>query len=155
MMMLFLGLGITHAEKADDDRSYRGYSNSFIFTEGGSEFAVFPDGQFDFNYLDNGPQLDVNANFGNVNISYNTGFDYDPYVQYDTYGAVIQIENTPIYYDAYGRIIQAGNVDINYRNGYVRNVGNLFVNYSRPGIILNHTGFINVYNTAYVYRPWH
>ncbi|KQC33699.1 hypothetical protein AAU57_10440 [Nonlabens sp. YIK11] len=156
LAMLFLGFGMASAEKpADDDTRYRGYSNSFIFTEGGIEFAVFPDGQFDFNFLDYGPRFGANVNIGNVNVSFNTGYDYDPYVQYDTYGAVIQIENTPIYYDAYGRIIQAGDVFINYNNGYVRNIGNLYVNYSRPGVILNYTGFINVYNRNYVYQPWH
>lgn len=153
--MLFLSFGIANAENAADDNLNRGYSNSFIFTEGGIEFAIFPDGQFDFNFLDNGPGFGANVNVGNVNVSFNTGFDYDPYVQYDTYGAVIQIENTPIYYDSYGRIIQAGDVFVNYRNGYVRNVGNLYVNYSRPGIILNYTGFINVYNRNYIYQPWH
>lgn len=154
LAFLFLGFGIAQAEKVEDDRN-RGYENSFIFTEGGIEFAVFPDGQFDFNYLDNGPQLSGNANFGNINVSFNTGYDYDPYVQYDQYGAVIQIEDTPIYYDSYGRIIQAGNIDINYRNGYVNNVGNLYVRYSRPGVIFGYSGYINAYNRNYVYRPWH
>lgn len=154
MAILFLGFGIALAEKVEDDRN-RGYSNSFIFTEGGIEFAVFPDGQFDFNYLDNGPQFYGNTNAGNVNISFNTGFNYDPFVQYDQYGAVIQIENTPIFYDPYGRVIQAGNVFINYRNGWVNNIGNLYVRYSRPGVILDYRGYINSYNRFYVYRPWH
>jgi hypothetical protein len=155
LVMLFLGFGIAHAEKSEDVNRYRGYTNNFIFTEGGIEFAVFPDGQFDFNFLDFGPQVAANVNLGNVNISFNTGYNYDRFVQYDTYGAVIQIENTPIYYDAYGRIIQAGNVVINYRNGFVNNIGNLYVNYSRPGVILNYRGYINAYNRAYVYRPYH
>jgi hypothetical protein len=154
LAFLFLGFGIAQAEKVEDDRN-RGYQSSFIFTEGGIEFAIFPDGQFDFNYLDNGPQLSGNVNFGNLNVSFNTGYDYDPYVQYDQYGAVIQIENTPLYYDSYGRIIQAGNININYRNGYVNNVGNLYVRYSRPGVIFGYSGYINAYNRTYVYRPWH
>ncbi len=155
LAVLFLGFGIAHAEKVEDDNRYRGYTDNFIFVEGGIEFAVFPDGQFDFNYLDNGPQLNGYVDVGNVNISFNTGYDYDPYVQYDQYGAVIQIENTPIYYDSYGRVIQAGDVYINYRNGYVNRIGNLYVRYSRPGIILNYTGYINVFNRNYVYQPWH
>lgn len=133
----------------------RGYDNSFIFQEGGIEFAVFPDGQFDFNYLDNVSRVDFRANTPAVSISYNNGFDYDAFVQYDTYGAVIQIENTPIFYDEYGRIAQAGNVFINYRNGFVNRVGNLNVYYSRPGVIFRTTGFINSFNRFYVYQPWH
>ncbi|BAO56446.1 hypothetical protein [Nonlabens marinus] len=155
LAVLFLGFGIAHAEKVESDDRYRGYTDNFIFVEDGIEFAVFPDGQFDFNYLNNGPQLNGYVDLGNVNISFNTGFDYDPYVQYDQYGAVIQIENTPIYYDSYGRVIQAGDVFINYRNGYVNRIGNLYVRYSRPGIILNYTGYINVFNRHYVYQPWH
>lgn len=141
------------AAPTDDDR--RGYSNSFIFQEGGIEFAVFPDGQFDFNYLDEVAQVNFQINTPNASLSFNSGYDYDPYVQYDTYGAVIQIENTPVFYDGYGRIIQAGNVFIDYRNGFVNRVGNLYVTYNRPGVIFRTRGFINSFNRFYVYQPWH
>ena len=49
--------------------SVRNYSNAFIFNERGIEFAVFPDGQFDFNILNrrggvfSGNQIDVNVGF--------------------------------------------------------------------------------------------
>lgn len=118
LLVFLMGIGISYATTIEDDR-YQGYDNSFIFNEGGIEFAVFPDGQFDFNYLNDGPQFGTVINTPNVSISFNSGYDYDAYVQYDSYGAVIQIENTPIYYDSYGRIIQAGDVFINYHNGYV------------------------------------
>ncbi|GAL75622.1 sperm nuclear basic protein PL-I isoform PLIb [Nonlabens ulvanivorans] len=154
LLVFLMGIGISYATTIEDDR-YQGYDNSFIFNEGGIEFAVFPDGQFDFNYLNDGPQFGAVINTPNVSISFNTGYDYDAYVQYDTYGAVIQIENTPIYYDSYGRIIQAGDVFINYRNGYVNRVGNLRVYYNRPGIILRTSGYINRFNRHYVYQPWH
>ena len=154
LLVFLMGIGISYATTIEDDR-YRGYDNSFIFNEGGIEFAVFPDGQFDFNYLNDGPQFGTVINTPNLSISFNTGYNYDAYVQYDSYGAVIQIENTPIYYDSYGRIIQAGDVFINYRNGYVNRVGNLRVFYNRPGVILRTTGFINRFNRYYVYQPWH
>ena len=51
----------------------RGYGNSFIFVEQGIEFAVFPDGQFDFNVDRYGPNYGAHANFSNVSISFNTG----------------------------------------------------------------------------------
>src|SRR5690606_40315365 len=84
--------------------TYRGYSgNAYIFVEGGVEFSVFPDGQFDFVYLGNqGTQIVFSS--PNVAVNYNSGYNYDAYVQYDMYGAVIQIENVPVYYDDYGRI---------------------------------------------------
>ena len=55
----------------------------------------------DFNLLRNNSRLNVSINSPNVNISYNSGYDYNAYVQYDEFGAIIQIENVPIYYDYY------------------------------------------------------
>ena len=80
------------------------YGNSYIFTVQNVEFSVFPDGQFDFTYLRN--------NSPNINISYNAGFNYEMYVQYDMYGGVIQVENVPIYYDEFGRVSQVGTINI-------------------------------------------
>ena len=134
----------------------RGYDgNAFIFVEGDVEFSVFPDGQFDFVYI--GPQKTsrITVNSPNVNISFNSGYNYDAYVQYDDYGAVIQIENVPVYYDAYGRIIQAGNVDISYNDRRLVRVGGLHIIYNNYGYYSHHTGYINMYNPYYVYRPWH
>ncbi|NQX86056.1 MAG: hypothetical protein HRT67_09165 [Flavobacteriaceae bacterium] len=132
------------------------YGNSFIFVEQGVEFAVFPDGQFDFNVECYAPNYSANLNFNGASISFNTGHSYDAYVQYDDFGAVIQIENVPIYYDYFGRITQAGDVRIRYnRNGYIRNVGGLYIHYNRYNNYSHSTGFINIYNRHYVYRPWH
>ena len=38
-------------------------------------------------------QVKVQINTPGVNISFNAGHDYEMYVQYDDYGAVIQIED--------------------------------------------------------------
>lgn len=128
--------------------------NKFIFVEGGIEFSVFPDGQFDFVYLGN-QGTEVTISTPNVAVSFNSGYNYDAYVQYDSYGAVIQIEDTPIYYDEYGRIIQAGNVTIRYNNRRLVQVGGLYVHYNPYGHYSHYSGYINVYNRYYVYRPWH
>ena len=67
-----------------------GYGNSIIFTENNIEFAIYPDGQFDFHYQ---PAItNINIQTSNVNISFNSGYNYDPYIQYDDYGAIIQIQ---------------------------------------------------------------
>ena len=138
------------------NRFNRGYGNSFIFIEQGIEFAVFPDGQFDFNVTNYGPDFGAYADFGGVSISFNSGYSYDAYVQYDDYGAVVQIENIPIYYDHYGRITRAGDVRIRYNNfGRISRVGGLFVHYNRYNSFDYCSGYINVYNRRYVYRPWH
>lgn len=134
----------------------RGYDgNAFIFQEGTVEFSVFPDGQFDFVYI--GPQKSnrVIINSPNMNISFNSGYNYDAYVQYDIYGAVIQVEEVPIYYDHYGRIIQAGNVEIRYHDNRLVAVGGLHIFYNSGGYYSHYTGYINSYNRHYVYRPWH
>ncbi|GAA4324305.1 hypothetical protein [Christiangramia aestuarii] len=137
--------------------NYYSYNDSFIFVEGGVEFAVYPNGEFDFYF---NPDFrrgnSVHISTPNVNISYNSGYDYDPFIQYDDYGAVIQIESVPIYYDYYGRIVQAGNVFMDYNHfGRLARVGNLRVHYNRHHHIPHYSGYINHYNRQYVYRPWH
>jgi hypothetical protein len=133
----------------------RGYGNSFIFNEGGIEFSVFPDGQFDFYAQAFGPNLNVGFGSRNVSFSFNTGYNYNPYVQYDSFGAVIQIENTPIFYDYFGRVNQIGNIFINYnRFGRINRLGGLNI-FWNGNVFLRHTGFINRWNRAYVFRPWH
>ncbi|WP_338733747.1 hypothetical protein [Mangrovimonas cancribranchiae] len=135
--------------------NFRGYGNSFIFVEGGIEFSIFPDGQFDFYMPQYGPNVNVAINTPGLNISFNSGYNYNGYVQYDEFGAVIQIEHIPIYYDYYGRISRVGNIYINYNGfGYVSRVGGLYVHY-RNRVFTHYTGFINRYNRSYVYRPWH
>src|SRR5690606_21831529 len=88
-------------------------------------------------------------------ITFNSGYDYSPYAQYDDYGAVIQVENIPIYYDYYGRVTQIGSVDISYRNNRVFRMGGMYVYYNSRGFYDYHSGYINVYNRTYVYRPFH
>ena len=90
-----------------------------------------------------------------MQVSFNTGYDYNRFVQYDTYGAVIQIEQIPVFYDSYGRVNQIGNVTVFYNNGFINRIGNLNVFYNRPGIIDHHNGYINSFNRYYVYQPWH
>jgi len=157
LLFSILFLGLVSIAKANEAGSRYGYNDSFIFVEGGVEFSVYPNGEFDFYYNPAFRRANVvNISVPHVNISFNSGYDYDPYIQYDDYGAVIQIEDVPIYYDYYGRIIQAGNIVINYDNyGYVLSVGNLFVQYDPYHRIAGYRGYINAYNRRYVYRPWH
>jgi hypothetical protein len=130
-------------------------NNSFVFNEQGIEFAVFKDGQFDFNVLRHCQGLNRYSNHKGINISFNTGYDYGAYIQYDTYGAVIQIENTPIYYDYYGRISQAGTVHINYNHrGDVSWIGGMNIRYDShytPQVY----GYVNRYHRYYTPSNWH
>ena len=132
------------------------YNRSYIFVEGGVEFAVYPDGQFDFAFV-GGNRGRVNVDYYNngLNISFNSGYNYDLYVQYDDYGAVIQVENVPIFYDYYGRITRAGNVDIHYNNRRIVRVGGMHIYYDRWGYFSYFTGYVSPWYRYYVYRPWH
>jgi len=147
----------TAAEFDSSTRSYDYNGNAYIFIEGPIEFSVFPDGQFDFVYLgyDNRGRVNVNINPGNVNINYNAGFNYEPYLQYDDYGAVIQIEDIPIFYDQFGRITRAGNTNIIYNDRRIVRVGGMRIFYHPWGGFNYYTGFINVWTPRYIWRPWH
>lgn len=158
---LFVGWSVSaensHSEISQKATYTNFFDDSFIFIEGGVEFAVYPNGEFDFFY---NPEFrrgnHVSISTPNVNISYNSGYNYEPFIQYDDYGAVIQIENVPVYYDYYGRIIQAGNVVMNYNQfGMLAHVGSLRLYYNDFGRVIRRTGFINNYNRHYVRRPWH
>lgn len=130
-------------------------NQSFIFMENGIEFSVFQDGQFDFFIPNQGPNVSAGFSSSHINFSFNTGYNYNPYVQYDNFGAIIQIQNTPIFYDYYGRINQIGHINILYNNaGFVHRIGGLQVFY-RNNVVWRQSGFINHINRGYVWRPWH
>lgn len=156
LMFLVVGLSAKAAPAGLEDDRRHAYGEAFIFMEGGVEFAVFPDGQFDFYYNPRFRRNRFSIVTPHVNISYNAGFDYGPYVQYDDFGAVIQIENVPVFYDFYGRIIRAGNVHISYNHfGMIHRIGKLFLHYDPYNRITHYSGYINARNPYYVYRPWH
>ena len=131
-----------------------GYGETFTFVESGITFSVFQNGEFDF-YINSRNGVHAGVNVGGVSISYNSGYNYDAYVQYDDYGAIIQIEDVPIYYDHYGRISEAGNVRIRYNGNRLARVGGLYIHYNHYGHYSHYTGFINIYNRHYAYHPYH
>ena len=125
----------------------------FTFIENGITFSVFQNGEFDF-YI-NPIGMRSSLNFNRVRISFNSGHNYDTHVQYDDYGAIVQIEGTPIYYDYYGRISRVGFIDIRYRLSRLLSIGGLHVFY-RLGHYTHFTGYINPFNMHYnVYHPYH
>ena len=155
--LAILLLGVTYVQ-ADTGYgktvSYFNYGKSFIFVENGITFSVYPDGEFDF-YIDNRVNVAAGVNFGASSITFNSGYNYNPFVQYDDYGAVVQVENVPVYYDYYGRVSQIGGINVWYRNGFVRRIGGLRVFYNNAGYFDYCTGYINTFNRYYVYRPFH
>lgn len=128
---------------------------AYIFIEGGVEFSVFADGQFDFVYLPTYNNSTLSGTTPSVFASFNAGHNYEAYLQYDQYGAIIQIEDVPVFYDMYGRIIRAGDVEIRYINRRISRIGDLQIYYNRHGDYINCVGYINSHNRFYSYRPWH
>ena len=115
---------------ATTNAEYNNNEQPFVFVESGIEIALFKDGQFDFNVLRPNVGVQINTRF--LDFSFNGGHNYDTYVQYDDYGAVIQVENTTIDYDYYGRVNRIGNIHMYYNhNGLVNRIGNLSVGYNR------------------------
>ncbi|MBL4725007.1 MAG: hypothetical protein JKY73_06505, partial [Lutibacter sp.] len=124
------------------NRYYNDYGNTFTFVEHGVTFSVFQNGEFDF-YINPRRGLHVGYQGNGINISFNSGYNYDAYVQYDNYGAIIQIEDIPIYYDYYGRVDRIGNVNLNYRFGRLSRLGQLHVYYDNHGYYSHYSGYIN------------
>ena len=154
LFLTLLSIALFGTASANSNSNYLGPNNSFIFNEQGIEFAIFKDGQFDFNVLKYRQNSHQFSNLNGVSISFNTGYDYGAYVQYDNYGAVIQIENTPINYDNYGRIRQAGNVHINYDyRGRVSLIGGMHINYNYADNFYC-TGYINRMHRYYTPSVW-
>ncbi len=131
---------------------YYGNGESFNFIEGNVHFVVFQNGEFDF-FIEQ-PNIRVDVNLGHVNITFNSGYNYDNYVLYDDYGAVIQVEDIPIYYDYYGRISRIGSTVIRYQNRRLIQFGGMYVHYRYNGYFDYCSGYVNRYNRYYDYRPY-
>ena len=137
--------------------SYSNYDgNSITLVERNVTFSVFRNGEFDFYINSAGSNFNANLFNDGFSISYNSGYDYIKYIQYDDFGAIIQIENIPINYDYYGRVNRIGSIQINYNKyGSIKQLGGLFLFYNSSGYYSHYSGFINNYNTSYVYHPYH
>ena len=156
---VFLSIGAFASTKnttttTNNIRYNNDYGNSFNFVERGVTFSVFKNGEFDF-YINPRTGLHVGYQGNGVNISYNSGYDYDSYVQYDDFGAIIQVEDIYIDYDYYGRVSRIGNTNINYNRGRLVSLGSLRVYYDNYGHYSHYSGYINSYNRSYVYHPYH
>lgn len=144
---LFLSLTVN----ANNTNNRNAHQTPFIFIENGIEYAVFNNGEFDFNIIQR-PTTNINIHTRIGNLSFNTGRDYEPYIQTNRYGAIIQIERTPIFYNRYGKVNRIGSININYNyQGLVSSIGNLNIYYTNYGTVYNRRGYINRLNINY--RP--
>lgn len=151
-IMMFVGGAVTVNAKTH----HTNYQNNtpFVFVENNVEYAVFKNGEFDFNILNN--RYTQQNRIGNVNISFNTGCNYNTYVERNSFGDIVQINRTPIYYNRYGSVSRIGNIQINYnRYGYINNIGQLCINYNYANNNYSCTGFVNSQNRRYNARFHH
>lgn len=153
---LLTGMGSSRAETRTAGASALApvFSNAFIFVEDGVTFALYPDGEFDF-YIDSRLQVNAGVQIGPAAITFNSGFNYNPFVQFDDFGAVIQVENVPVFYDFYGRVSRIGTVGVHYRSGRLYRLGGMRIFYNSWGGYDYHLGFVNPFNRVYAFRPFH
>lgn len=157
LFFLIIGMANTQAETSQHKVTATvdfGYSNPFVFMENGVTFALYPDGELDF-YISNRLQVNTGVPIVHSAITLNSGFNYSPFVQYDDFGAIIQVENIPVFYDYYGRVNRVGGIRVYYRNGLLYRLGGMRIYYDSRGYYNRHVGYINPYNGVYVYRPFH
>lgn len=146
-----------NANSTDTPKHYR-YVQPVTFVENGIEFSIFPDGNFDFDFLYNDAYYNSNSRRSSINASYNgprVSINYTStspnrnYISRDRNGTIRVIGNVPINYDRAGNVTQIGSVFIGYgrgRNTTLNQVGGLTVNYNNWGQIVSTRGYINAHN---------
>jgi hypothetical protein len=152
--ILLMGGGVANATERNNLSSERRVAVDFrnaepiIFTEGGIEFFVFADGQFDFNTrsLARGNSFKPNKR-GNGNKNYGTAasFRRDNYgvkVEYDRRGNVTRIGNVSINFDSNDRIRRIGSVQMFYNRFALEQVGGLEIIYNRRGQVVDTYGSV-------------
>lgn len=152
--ILLMGGGVANATERNNLSSERRVAVDFrnaepiIFTEGGIEFFVFADGQFDFNTrsLARGNSFKPNKR-GNGNKNYVTAasFRRDNYgvkVEYDRRGNVTRIGNVSINFDSNDRIRRIGSVQMFYNRFALEQVGGLEIIYNRRGQVVDTYGSV-------------
>ncbi len=136
------------SSKLDIKKNYR-YAQPIMFMERGIEFLIFPDGSFDFNtnaqgqYYDDGYYYRRNTRRSNVN---NTYRGPNGRINYNTNN-----RGTYILRDRNGTVRRIGNVYLNYdRFGRITRAGSIFMSYSRG----RHSNLFRVGGLQVDYNRW-
>jgi hypothetical protein len=152
--ILLMGGGVANATEKNNLSNERRVAVDFrnadpiVFTEGGIEFYVFTDGQFDFNTRSSARGNSFKPNKrGNGNKSYGpaASFRRDNYgvnVEYDRRGNITRVGNVSIYFDSNDRIKRIGSVQMSYNHFALEQVGGLEIIYNRRGQIVDTYGAV-------------
>ncbi|MEZ7499621.1 hypothetical protein QO200_12840 [Flavobacterium sp. Arc3] len=152
--ILLMGGGVANATEKNNLSSERRVAVDFrnaepvVFTEGGIEFYVFADGQFDFNTRSSARDKSFkpykrgngNKNYGNVASSHRD--NYGVKVEYDRRGNVTRIGNVSINFDSNDRIRRIGSVQMSYNRFALERVGGLEIIYNRRGQVVDTYGSV-------------
>ena len=111
---------------------------SISFTQRGVKFIVFPNGEFDFKFLNT--QHNGRRGYNAPGTTYNNR--KTSYVSYDNYGNVTKVGRNYINYNRNCDVNQIGNITLRYRNGRLVRVGNLNIFYNRYGKIAYTEGHV-------------
>ncbi|MBD0822798.1 hypothetical protein [Aestuariibaculum marinum] len=134
------------------------YVQPVTFVENGIEFSIFPDGNFDYEFLynttyynSNSRRSSINASYSNprVSVNYTSTSPNRNFISRDRNGTIRDIGNIPINYDRTGNVTQIGSVFIGYgrgKNATLNRVGGLTVNYNSWGQIVSTKGYVNSNN---------
>ena len=123
------------------------YAQPVNFVERGVEFLIFPDGSFDFNTNKyntayNNTYYGTNARRGSINVSYRS-----PQISVDYSSKRFPQANrgVSILRDRNGQVRRVGNVYLNYdRYGRISRVGSVFIDYNRGNGWLSQVGGLKV-----------
>ncbi|NQX84716.1 MAG: hypothetical protein HRT67_02140 [Flavobacteriaceae bacterium] len=132
------------------------YTQPIMFMERGIEFMIFPNGEFDFNteilssdfnsnvyYRNSNRRSTRNTTYGAPRQYYNYTNPKGTLVLHDRYGRIRRIGNVFLSYDSRGRIKRAGTVYMRYRNGLLRQVGGLTLQYNTYDQVIGSQGQVN------------
>ncbi|WP_299684587.1 hypothetical protein [uncultured Dokdonia sp.] len=150
LVVLFLGgmtaqaNEVTNLDHANTTGIRYNVPQKIKFVQRGVKFIVFPNGEFDFKFLN--PQHHGRRGYNAPGTTYNNR--RRGYVSYDYYGNVTKVGRNYIYYNRNCDVNQIGNVTLRYRNGRLVRVGNLRIFYNRYGEIAHTEGHV-IYNDHY------
>ncbi|WP_339921509.1 hypothetical protein [uncultured Flavobacterium sp.] len=152
--ILLMGGGVANATEKNNLASERRVAvdlrneEPVAFTEGGVEFYLFVDGQFDFNARSYGRDKSFKPNKrgnGNRNYSEHSSHSnkyYGVKVEQDRMGRVRRVGNVSISYDRYDRVERIGSVQMSYNRYALERVGGLEIIYNRRGQIVDTYGSV-------------
>ncbi len=134
--------------------SYR-YDEPISFTERGTEFFVFANGEFDFNTQPDDSNGDFNyRKAGNKTLERCNPSNFGVIIEQDSYGRVRRVGNTFINYDYAYRVNRIGSVYLKYNRYALSQIGGMKLVYNRQGEIVDTFGSIKGHRNGFIFNDY-